>query len=111
MSNADAKAAEHFSKILHKKLENGESTSENDFDNFLSAIAYCIIDKTPLGPEAENFAAYLHAKYCYENANNSPGFDLGAVYGSLKLSNKFQKVKESNNEYRNVVLSYNKIYL
>lgn len=95
MSNIDAKVAEHFSKILHEKLENGESISENDFDNFLSAIAYCVIDKTSLGPEAENFAAFLHAKYCYENASDYSGFDLGAIYGSLKFLDKVKKIKES----------------
>ena len=55
MSNIDAKVADYFSKILRKKLENGESISENDYDIFLSAIAYCTIDKTPLGPETKAF--------------------------------------------------------
>lgn len=97
MSNIDAKVADHFSKILHEKLENGESISENDFDNFITSLSFCLKDKTPLGSETENFAAFLHAKYCYDNVGEFPGFDLGALYGLLKFLNKVQEIKELRN--------------
>ena len=48
-------------------------------------MTYCIIDKTPIGPETERFAAFLKRKYVCEKYGEKPGFDLGAVYGILKI--------------------------
>ena len=85
MNKVDYEMLEVCSKIILEKLNKKESIPIDIFKNLKTSIAYAILNNMNLGPNAEELELYLNSLYTYDEINNLPGFDAGAIYGSIEI--------------------------
>lgn len=96
MGRSDYEMAEFTSNLILQYIRKHKCVPHDLFKNLQIALGYMTLNHTPMGPNVERLYVYLDAEYSYRNANELPGFDLGAIYGSVEFYDTFKEIMEDN---------------
>lgn len=96
MSIIDYIMAERTSETVLEKLQNNERIPFDIFSNLQTSIAYLMLSKSQVGNHVRSLYNYLQAMYGYQDADEIPGFQEGAVYGATKLYETIMNIQNKN---------------
>ena len=90
MGRSDYEMAEFTSDLILQCLKKYKRVPHDLFKNLQTALVCMTLNHTLMGPNVERLYIYLDTKFSYGHANELPGFDLGAIYGSAQFYNTFE---------------------
>ena len=92
MGKSDYKMAEFTSNLILKCFKKHKRVPDDLFDNLQKALVHMTLNHIPMGPNVKRLYIHLDAEYSYRDVNELPGFDLGAIYGSIEFYNTFKNL-------------------
>lgn len=94
MSNIDKIISEKCSKDILEAYKSGQKPDDTLMQNLFTSTVYMIKDGDKPGPNFICLERYLDAIYAYTDISEKPGFDRGAIFGSLKFLEEFRKAEK-----------------
>ena len=94
MSKTDQAMSEYCSRHILKAFESGIKPDEILFKNLLTSTASMIKNKEQPGDNFDRLYWYLDDQFAYTDISEKSGFDIGVIFGSLKLLDEFNNLNK-----------------